>query len=35
MVPKICNKSKFTKEEEIFANWTKDGAHYLFNKNWL
>jgi hypothetical protein len=35
MVSKICNNSKFTKEKEIFANWTIDGAHHLFNKNWL
>ena len=35
MVPKIHNKSKFTKEEEILANWTIDGEHHLFYKNWL
>ena len=29
MVPKIRNKSKFTKEEEIFANWTIDGIYSI------
>ena len=32
MVPKIRNKSK---EEEVFANWSIEGADHLFNKNWL
>ena len=25
MAPKIENNSKFTKEQEMFANWTADG----------
>ena len=32
---KIRNNSKFTKELEIFKNWTIDGAQYAFHKNWL
>ena len=33
--PKICNKSKFTKELEIIENLTVDEAQYAFHKNWL
>ena len=29
IVPKIWNKSKFTKEEEICANWTIDGIYSI------
>ena len=32
--PKIKNNSKFTKEQEMFANWTTDGAKHQLNKNW-
>ena len=35
MAPKIHNKSKFSTEQEIFANWAIDGAHYAFHENWL
>ena len=35
MAPKIHNNSKFSKEQEIFANWAIDGAHDAFHKNWL
>jgi hypothetical protein len=31
--PKIKNNSKFTKEQEMFANWTTDGAKHQLNKN--
>ena len=33
--PKTLNISKFTKEQEIFAKWTRDGVQHQFNKNWL
>jgi hypothetical protein len=35
MAPKIHNIPKFSKEQEIFANWAIDGAHYEFHENWL
>ena len=35
IAPRICNNSKFTKELEIFENWTVDGAQYAFHENWL
>ena len=35
IAPKTCNNSKFTKELEIFENWTVDGTQYTFHKNWL
>ena len=35
MVSKIGNISKFTKELEIFTNWTVDGTQYTFHENWL
>ena len=35
MSPKIHNIPKFSKEQEIFANWAVDGAHYAFHENWL
>ena len=35
MAPKIHNIPKFSKEQEIFANWDIDGAHYAFHENWL
>ena len=33
--PKTLNISKFTKEQEIFAKWTRDGVQHQFNKNWF
>ena len=31
MAPKIQNNSKFTKEQEMFENWTTDGVkHPIF-----
>ena len=27
--------SKFTKELEIFENWTVDGTQYAFHENWF
>ena len=33
--PKIQNISKYTKEQEMFAKWTRDGVQHQFNKNWL
>ena len=33
MAPKIHNNSKFSKEQEMFANWAADGAHDAFHKN--
>ena len=30
--PKTQNISKFTKEQEMFAKWTRDGVQYQFNK---
>ena len=35
IAPKTHNNSKFTKELEIFENWTVDGTQYAFHKNWL
>ena len=35
MASKIGNISKFTKELEIFTNWTVDGTQYTYHKNWL
>jgi hypothetical protein len=35
MAPKIHNNSKLSKEQDMFANWAVDGAHYAFHKNWL
>ena len=35
IAPKTRNNSKFTKELEIFENWTVDGAQYAFHENWL
>ena len=35
MAPKIHTNSKFSKEQEMFANWAVDGAHYAFHENWL
>ena len=35
IAPKICNNSKFSKEQDIFANWAIDGSHDAFHKNWL
>ena len=32
---KTGNISKFTKELEIFTNWTVDGTQYTFHENWL
>ena len=32
---KTLNISKFTKEQEIFAKWTRDGVQHQFNKNWF
>ena len=32
---KIHINSKFTKELEIFENWTVDGAQKAFLENWL
>ena len=29
------NISKFTKEQEMFAKWIRDGVQHQFNKNWL
>ena len=34
MASKIQNNAKFTKEQEMFANWTIGGAQHQFNKNW-
>ena len=31
--PNIQNNSKFIKEQEMFANWTTDGAKHQLNKN--
>ena len=33
--PKIRNNWKFTKEQEMFAQWTIDGVQHQFNKNCL
>ena len=33
--PKVGKNSKFTKDQEIFANWTVDGAQYAFHENCL
>ena len=33
--PKTQNISKFTKEQEMFEKWTRDGMQHQFNKNWL
>ena len=35
MAPKTHNNSRFIKEQEMFANWDLDGAHYAFYENWL
>ena len=35
MAPKVGKNSKFTKDQEIFANWTIDGAQYAFHENCL
>ena len=35
MAPKVGKNSKFTKDQEIFANWTVDGAQYAFHENYL
>ena len=35
MAPKVGKISKFTKDPEIFANWTLDGALYAFHENFL
>ena len=35
MSHKIHNNSKFSMEQEIFANWAVDGTHYAFQENWL
>ena len=35
IAPKSCNNSKFTKELEIFENWTVDGTQYAFHENWF
>ena len=35
MASKIGNISKFTKELEIFTNWTVHGTQYTFHENWL
>ena len=32
--PKSQNNSKFIKEQEIWTNWTIDGAQHQKNKNW-
>jgi hypothetical protein len=33
MALKINNNSKFTKEVDIFGNWTVAGAKYAFHEN--
>ena len=33
MAPKIHDNSKFSKKQEVFANWVVDGAHYAFHEN--
>jgi hypothetical protein len=33
--PKTQTISKFTKEQEMFAKWTRHGVQHQFNKNWL
>ena len=35
MASEIGNISKFTKELDIFTNWTVDGTQYTFHENWL
>ena len=35
MASKTVNNSKFTKELEIFTNWTVDGAQYTYHENML
>ena len=35
MAPKVGKNSKFTRDQEIFANWTVDGAQYAFHENCL
>ena len=35
MASKIGNISEFTKELEIFTNFTVDGTQYTFDKSWL
>ena len=35
MAPKVGKNSKFTKDQEIFANWTVDGEQYAFHENCL
>ena len=33
IVKKFKYNSKFTKEQEMFANWTTDGGKHQLNKN--
>ena len=33
--PKLQNKSKFIKEQDVLTNWTIEGAQHQKNKNWL
>ena len=35
MASKIHDNSKFSKKQEMFANWAVDGAHDAFHKNQL
>ena len=35
MAPKVGKNLKFTKDQDIFANWTVDGAYYAFHENCL
>ena len=35
MAPKVSKHSKFTKDQDIFANCTVDGAQYAFHENCL
>ena len=35
MAPKVGKNSKFNKDQDIFANWTVDGAQYAFHENCL
>ena len=32
---KVHNNSKFSKAQEIFANWAVDGSHDAFHENWI
>ena len=35
MAPKVGKNLKFTKDQEVFENWTVDSAQYAFHENCL